>query len=61
MFYKAAASQECLGSSFSSEMAAYSCFWLVSLVSLVSFAQSLESLPVSLQSVFEVFCEVVLL
>lgn len=58
MFYKAAASQECLGSSFSSEMAAYSCFWLVS---LVSFAQSLEFLPVSLQSVFEVFCEVVLL
>lgn len=58
MFYKAAASQECLGSSFSSEMAAYSCFWLVA---LVSFAQSLEFLPVSLQSVFEVFCEVVLL
>ena len=57
MFYKAAASQECLGSS-SSEMAAYSCFWLVS---LVSFAQSLEFLPVSVQSVFEVFCEVVLL
>lgn len=58
MFYKAAASQECLGSSFSSEMAAYSCFWLVF---LVSFAQSLEFLPVSVQSVFEVFCEVVLL
>lgn len=58
MFYKAAASQECLGSSFSSEMAAYSFFWLVS---LVSFAQSLEFLPISVQSVFEVFCEVVLL
>ena len=55
MFYMAAASQECLGSSFSSEMAAYSCVWLV------SFAQSLEFLPVSVQSVFEVFCEVVLL
>ena len=58
MFYKAAASQECLESSFSFEMASYSCFWLVS---LVSFAQSLEFLPVSVQSVFEVFCEVVLL
>lgn len=58
MFYMAAASQECLGSSFSSEMAAYSYVWLVS---LVSFAQSLEFLPVSVQSVFEVFCEVVLL
>ena len=52
MFYKAAASQECLGSSFSSEMVAYSCFWLVS---LVSFAQSLEFLQVSVQSAFEVF------
>lgn len=58
MFYKAAASQECLESSFSFEMAAYSCVWLVS---LVTFAQSLEFLPVSVQSVFEVFCEVVLL